>query len=304
MSHGHHDHGHTHGVDASRPEQRKRLLLTLVLVVIYMGAEVVGGLLSGSLALLADAGHMLSDAAALALSLFAVVIATRPAPAHNTYGYYRLEILAALVNGVVLGVIAIGIVVEAVGRLANPTEVKGALMLGVASGGLVINLLGLWILSGGKEHSLNVRGAWLHVLSDTLGSVGAMISGVLVWQLGWAWADSAASLLISALVINSAWLLLKETVAVLMETAPAHLDVEEIRAALAEQEGVIEVHDLHVWTITSGLESLSGHVVVGPQASHPELLRALRGVLHERFGIDHITIQIEPEGFLENATPV
>lgn len=299
-----HDHAHAHAAGGDRPDQRRRLGAVLVLVVLYMGAEVAGGIASGSLALLADAGHMLSDAAALALALVAVALATRPSSARQTFGWYRVEILAALVNGVVLGVIAIGICWEAIERLGRPRPVQGELMLGIAAGGLVINLLGLWILSAGRDANLNLRGAWLHVLSDALGSVGAMISGGLILAFGWTWADPAASILIALLVIHSAWLLLRETVGVLMMAAPQHLDVEAIQAALCEVPGVSAVHDLHVWTITSGLDNLSGHVVAAPDQSYPELLTTVRDLLHERFGIDHVTIQIEPEGFEEQATPV
>ena len=301
-AHGHehgHAHGDPHGAGGERPRNRRRLALTLVLVVLYMAAEVVGGVLSGSLALLADAGHMFSDAAALGLSLFAVVIAQRPPTPQRTYGYYRVEILAALANGALLGGISLFILYEAIERLGRPVVVDGPLLLAVASGGLVVNVLGLVILSGGRQSNLNVRGAFLHVLSDALGSVGAIASGLLVWLYGWHWADPAASLLIALLVVVSAYRLLRETVSVLMESAPRHLDVEAIREAMQDLEGVVEVHDLHVWTITSGMEALSGHVVVREGAEPMVLLRALRDDLHERFGIGHVTLQMEPEGFEE-----
>ena len=301
-AHGHehgHAHGDPHGAGGERPRNRRRLALTLVLVVLYMAAEVVGGVLSGSLALLADAGHMFSDAAALGLSLFAVVIAQRPPTPQRTYGYYRVEILAALANGALLGGISLFILYEAIERLGRPVVVDGPLLLAVASGGLVVNVLGLVILSGGRQSNLNVRGAFLHVLSDALGSVGAIASGLLVWLYGWHWADPAASLLIALLVVVSAYRLLRETVSVLMESAPRHLDVEAIREAMQDLEGVVEVHDLHVWTITSGMEALSGHVVVREGAEPMALLRALRDDLHERFGIGHVTLQMEPEGFEE-----
>ncbi len=264
-----------------------------------MAAEVVGGLLSGSLALLADAGHMFSDAAALALSLFASLIAVRPPTARRTFGYYRVEILAALLNGALLGAIALFIFWEAVARLQHPPEVAAPLLIGVAAGGLLVNLAGLWIL-GGDHDNLNVRAAWLHVLSDALGSVGAIASGVLIWAFDWRWADPVASIAIGVLVIHSAYRLLRETVSVLMQSAPHHLDVEEIRAAIAALPGVTDVHDLHLWTITSGLESFTGHVVVGFPCHREEMLRTVRDLLHERFGIDHVTIQIEPEGFEEH----
>jgi len=265
-----------------------------------MGAEVAGGVIANSLALLADAGHMLSDAAALALALFAMWIAQRPATPRRTYGYYRLEVLAALVNGAALLAISVGVAWEAWRRLADPPEVQGGVLMGVAVGGLLVNLASLWILRGGKDESLNLRGAWLHVLGDALGSVGAVLAGLAVWAFGWRWADPVASVLIAVLVIYSAWSLLRDVVRVLMEGTPAHIDLDEVRAALAEDEQVVDVHDLHVWTITSGLEALSGHVVSRETGACAGLLRRLRERVHDRFGIDHVTIQIEPPGFDED----
>lgn len=297
-------HMHAHDDDGGRDGNRRRLLLTLVLTTVYMVAEVVGGLLSGSLALLADAGHMLSDAAALGLSLFAMWIAQRKGDEQQTYGFYRMEILAALVNGATLLAISIGIIVTAVQRLREPAPVDGPILTGVAAGGLVVNLVALAILNRGRKDSVNVRGAWLHVLTDALGSVGALIAGALVWSVGWVWADPAVSILIGLLVIYSAWHLLKEVVSVLMECAPSHIDMGEVRATLAGTPGVRDVHDLHVWVITTGIEALSCHVVTAGDRAQGELLTALRETLHERFGIDHVTIQIEPEGFVEHQLPV
>jgi cobalt-zinc-cadmium efflux system protein len=308
--HGHH-HGHRHDVhdghshgSTSRAENQKRLTIVLVLVVLYMVAEVVGGILTNSLALIADAGHMLSDAAALGLSLFAIRISQRPATARRTYGYYRTEILAALANGATLVAIAFFIFVEALRRLGDTPEVQGGLMVAIASGGLLVNLVGLWILHAGRAESLNVRGAWLHVLSDALGSVGVITAGVLIWVFGWNWADPAVSIVIGVLVLYSSWALLREAVAVLMEEAPGHIDVDEVRDAIMAIRGVRAVSDLHVWTITSGLVSLSSHVAVEENRPYQEILREIREVLHERFRIDHQTIQIEPEGFEKRAAPV
>jgi cobalt-zinc-cadmium efflux system protein len=264
-----------------------------------MLAEVIGGLLTNSLALLADAGHMFSDMVALALSFFAVWISDRPSASHQTYGYYRAEILAALVNGAALIAVSIFIFREAYQRFWQPPEVQGALMMWIAVGGLLVNLAGLWILHGGRTENLNVRGAWLHVLSDTLGSIGAIVAGGLIWAFGWNLSDPIASVVIGVLVIYSSWRLLAESVSVLMENAPKGIDVEAVHAAMARADGVAGVHDLHVWSITSGLESLSAHVVVQPGQSHAELLKRLRDMLHDRFGIDHITIQIEPVDFPE-----
>ncbi len=264
-----------------------------------MVAEIVGGLWTGSLALLADAGHMFSDVAALALSLFAAWVSERPPTSRRTYGFYRTEILAAMVNGATLIAIAIYILFEAYHRFRDPREVIGPAMMAIAVGGLAVNLLGLWLLSAGRDDNLNVRGAWLHVLTDALGSVGAIAAGGLIWGFGWQWADPVASVLIALLVIYSSWRLLAEAVAVLMESAPHGIDVDEVRTAMAAIPGVLDVHDLHVWSITSGLDSLSAHVVIDDGHSHSELLTALRAMLDERFGIDHLTIQIEPVDFEE-----
>lgn len=294
MGAGHsHHHGHCYHHGGS-DRNRRRLALTLGLVVLYMVAEVIGGLLSGSLALLADAGHMLSDAGALALSLFAIWIAQRPPTPSKTWGYYRIEILAALINGAALVALSIFILFEAVERIRQPAEVRAPLMMAVAAGGLLINLISLRILSGGKNDNVNMRGAWLHVLTDALGSVQAIVAGGLIWAYGWAWADPVASVLISLLVIYSAWGLLRETVGVLMEGAPRHIDVDEVRDCLICLPGVLAVHDLHIWTITSGMESLSVHVVLEEGRSYGDALAEVRAILHRRFGIDHMTVQIEP----------
>ncbi len=294
------DHGHDHGLARmGRPEQRRRLALTLGLAASYMVAELVGGLWTGSLALLADAGHMLSDVAALALSLFALWLAERPAPMARTFGYRRIEILAALANGTALLVVTILILREAWERMETPPEVQGLAMMTIAVGGLGVNLIGLWLLSGARAESLNLRGAWLHLLGDALGSVGAVAAGLLVWLFDWRLADPIASVLIALLVGWSAWSLLRETTEVLMEAAPPHLDVEEISAALCAVPGVEEVHDLHVWTITSGMVSLSCHVTAADGTATSTLLERLQDLLRTRFGIAHVTLQVEPRGFRE-----
>ncbi len=294
MSHDH-DHRHDH-----RAGSRRRLALTLLLAAGYMVAEVVGGLLTNSLALLADAGHMLSDVAALGLSLFAVWIAERPPTSKRTYGYYRAEILAALANGATLIAISVYVFVEAYHRLWQPPEVQGPAMLVVAVGGLAVNLVGLWLLHGGRQESLNVHGAWLHVLTDALGSVGAIAAAVLIWAFGWAWADPVASVLIGLLVVYSSWRLLAESVSVLLESAPKGIDVDEVYRTIRGVPGVLAVHDLHVWSITSGLNCLSAHVVAAEGQPHAALLKTLQNEMHEKFGLDHLTIQIDPEGFEED----
>jgi cobalt-zinc-cadmium efflux system protein len=293
MSHHHHDHGRE-AIPGGRSANRARLAWTLGLTLVYMVAEIVGGYLADSLALLADAGHMFSDAAALGLSLFAAWISLRPPTPQHSYGYYRAEILAALANGATLIAISILIFIEAARRLGSPQPVEGPLMLGIAAGGLVINLIGLAILHSGKDESLNIHGAWLHLLTDALGSVAALVAGGLIWRFGWNWVDPVASILIGLLVIYSSWNLLKQAIAILMESTPPHLDVDAVRSAMIVAPGVCGVHDLHIWTITSGMESLSAHVVLLPGHEAHAALVSLRRILHERFSIDHITIQIEP----------
>lgn len=300
-AHGH-DHAHEHvpARELGRSDgNRRRLTVTLGLVLLYMAAEVVGGILTGSLALLADAGHMLSDAAALGLALFAIWFARRPAPSGFTFGYHRTEILAALLNGAMLLAISAWIVAEAVRRFRVPPEVDGGPMMAIAVGGLVVNLAGLWILHGGRDESLNVHGAWLHVLTDALGSVQAIVAGGLIWAFGWNWADPVASVLIALLVLWSAWALVRESVSVLMQRAPGHLDVDELRKAILGLDGVAGICDMHVWTVTTGLDSVSAHVVVEEGRDDRAMLRAVRDLVHARFGIDHVTVQIEPEGFEE-----
>ena len=293
MGAGHH-HGHAHGAAHAGEKSRRGLAITLVLVLVYMVAEVIGGLMSNSLALLADAGHMLSDAAALGLALFANWFSRRPATSRHTFGYYRAEILAAVVNAASLIAIAIFIFIEAYRRLQTPHDVQGGIMVGVATGGLVVNLAGLWMLHGGREENLNAKGAWLHVLTDTLGSVQAVAAGALIVAFGWTWLDPLASVLIGILVIFSSWALMRESVAVLMESAPGHVDVDEVRNCLMRIPGVQEVHDLHVWTIASGLVALSAHIAAErPSAA---VMHDLQHELEERFGIRHTTIQFDLPG--------
>jgi cobalt-zinc-cadmium efflux system protein len=293
-------HGHVHDghgpLDGHARDARARraLTITLFLVLGYMVVEVVGGMYSHSLALLADAGHMLSDAGALGLALFANWFARRPASSRHTYGYYRAEILAALVNAATLIVIAVFIFLEAYARLWDPPVVHGGLMLGVAVGGLVVNLCGLWALHDGRHDNLNAHGAWLHVVTDALGSAQAIVAAVFILLFGWYWLDPLVSFVIGLLVIYAAWALMRESVAVLMESAPGSIDVDEVRSCLLRLTGVQEVHDLHVWTIASGLVALSAHV----SAERPPstVLRDLRHELDNRFGIRHTTIQFDPPG--------
>jgi cobalt-zinc-cadmium efflux system protein len=299
-SHAHaHGHSHGHGLARERRHDKQRLAATLALSAVYLVAEVVGGVVTGSLALLADAGHMLADVGALALALFAFWLAERPAGAARTFGWRRFEILAALANGLVLALVAVGVLVEAFERFSSLPAVNGLGAFAVASGGLLVNAIGLFLLRQGRERSLNMRGAWLHLVGDALGSVGAMASGLAIWAFDWRAADPLASAAIALLVLRSAWTLLRETVDVLLEAAPRHVDVDELRGALLAEPGVASLHDLHVWTITSGMVSLSCHVHCAPEADGHALLVRLQELLRRRFGIHHATLQLEPAGFEE-----
>lgn len=292
MSHPPTAHSHRHPHVGTDGQAGARLSWTLGLTLTYMVAELVGARLTNSLSLLADAGHMLSDAGALGLSLFALWMARRQPTPSRTFGYYRTEILAALANGAVLLTLAAFIAREAVERVVAPPAVRGSVLMIVAAGGLLVNVVGMLVLRRGVHESLNVRGAFLHVASDALGSVQVLLAGAAMHWLGWRWVDPVASLVIALLIVLSAWGLLREAVAVLMEGVPGHLDVDQVRDAIISVPDVTAVHDLHVWSISSRFVALSAHVQVGVQADQ-EILWRIHRVLHERFGIGHTTIQIE-----------
>ncbi len=258
-----------------------------------MFAEAIGGWFANSLSLIADAGHMLTDVAALSLTLLAIWFAARPATSKKTFGYYRLEILAAFVNGIALVLISLWIIYEAYERWSAPPAVKGFELTVIAVGGLVINIVCAKLLHGGHEHDLNVRGAYLHVLGDLLGSVAAIIAGALILAFGWLWADALCSVLISLIIIFGAWNLIKESVNVLLEGTPAHINLRAVEDEIRQTENVRDVHDLHVWTITSGMEALSVHVVHEDLIVSSELLASIKTKIHDKFGIDHLTIQLE-----------
>ena len=274
---------------------KSRLGAVLALTSCFLLVEVAVAVTTGSLSLLADAGHMLVDAGGLLMTLVAVWFAERPATPAKTYGYYRVEILAALVNGVVLCLLAVGILVKASERLGHPPDVPGAPLLVVAILGLAVNLAGMALLRSGAGESLNVRGAYLEVLGDAASSGAVIVAGAVILLTGWSIADPLASGAIALLILPRTWTLLRQAVNVLLEGAPPHLDVIEIEAALCAAAGVRRVHDLHVWTLTSGREAMSAHVVVGPDTSADKILEALHVVLHTGFGIDHTTIQVETE---------
>jgi len=275
-------------------ESRRRLRMALAITAVVMVVELIGGWLSGSLALLADAGHMLADAAALAVALFAAWIAQRPATAQRSFGFMRFEILAALLNGAVLIVIALGIGIEAWRRLRTAPQVNGGLLLAVASVGLVANVAAVAILHRGHQHSLNQRGAYLHVLGDLLGSVGALIAGVLILLAGWTIADPLISLLIAALVLISAWRLVKESTDVLLEATPSHIALTDVHDRIVSVPGVDSVHDLHLWTVTSGVVAMSGHLVVKNPTDNQPVLEEVQGRMRA-LGIAHVTVQVERE---------
>jgi cobalt-zinc-cadmium efflux system protein len=296
--HGHGAHAHAHTHDTLSERGRRRLLLVLLLTASYMLAEAAGGWWTGSLALLADAGHMLADVAGLALALVAARFGARPASSTKTYGYYRLEILAAFTNGVALAAVSLFILYDAYGRwLAPPPIERGGTMTAIAAGGLAVNLACAWLLHGDHKRDLNMRGAWLHVIGDALGSVGAIAAGALITLWGWHAADPLFSALIALLIIWSSWSLIREATNVLLEGTPSHINLAAVEGAILGTDGVEDVHDLHVWTITSGRDALSAHVRHAPAAAPAALLRDLRAKLHEQFGVDHLTIQMETGDF-------
>jgi len=297
MSHHHHhghSHGHTHG--HSHTSNKKALLSSFLLIAAFMVVEVIGGILTNSLALLSDAGHMLSDAAALGLSYFAIKLGEKKASQENTYGYKRFEIIAAALNGITLIVISAYIFYEAFGRFFNPPEVQSTGMLIISIIGLVVNMVTAWILmKGDKEENLNVKSAFLHVIGDMLGSVGAIIAALLIMFFGWGIADPIASVIVAILIIISGFRVTKESFHILMEGAPTQIDLNQVKAALGKIPLVLEVHDLHIWTITSGYPVLSCHITISDNGVHDDILSLSQRILHDEFHIDHSTIQVEKE---------
>jgi cobalt-zinc-cadmium efflux system protein len=278
-----------------RHTETLRLKLALAISCIYFFAELIGGFLTNSLALLSDAGHMLSDIAALALSLFAFRIAKRPATVSSTYGYHRAEILAALFNGLTLWLIVGVIFAAAYNRFLDPPRVESYGMMIVASLGLLVNVVAGAILYGSHHHNLNLRGAFLHVVSDALGSVGAIAAGLIMLFTGWYVADPVISILIGLLILHSSWNLVKESFSVLMQAVPKGIRLEDVQQALEGVEGVSKVHDLHVWAVTSDIFTLSAHAVVENGGDFHQVLNGIEDTLKERFNIEHTTIQLETE---------
>ncbi len=285
--------GHAHAHDHSRGQTKRALGFTLALTASFMVAEVIGGLLTGSLALLADAGHMLSDSVSLGLALFAVWLAQRPVTPQRTFGLNRAEILAALANGVTLVAISIWIFVEAIRRLDDPGDVVGGWMLVVAVVGLFVNAAAIAVLHRGGDSSLNVSAAMRHVIADFLGSVGVIVAALIIVLTGWEYADPIVSLVIGVLILASSWTILRDTTQILLEGAPPGIDVSEVGREMASVHGVVEVHDLHIWMITSGFPALAAHVLVAEgDDCHLKRLEVAE-MLRTRFGIDHATLQMD-----------
>ena len=288
-----HEHEHSH----SHSGNKKVLRVSFIVIAVFMVVEIVGGLLTNSLALLSDAGHMFSDAAALGLSLLAFHFGERPGSRSNTFGYKRFEILAALLNGLTLMLIAVWIVYEAVGRFANPPEIATTGMLVVSVIGLLVNIFVAWYMhrGGDTEENINMRGAYLHVLGDLLGSIGAIAAAVLMMAFGWRWADPLASVIVALLIAKSGWGVLKSSSHILMEGAPANIHCDDIVAEIKKVNGVESVHDLHIWTITSGLHALSCHIVVDGSLSVAEAEQIVYEVEHQlqHQNISHVTVQTE-----------
>lgn len=288
-----HDHGHATGGDANK----KTLIISLVIITVYMIVEVIGGLLTNSLALLADAGHMVSDAASLLIALVAFSLSGKVADYGKTYGYKRFEILAAVFNGATLIAISAYIIYQAIWRFSNPTLIASKGMLIIAFIGLMVNILVAWIMFRGADvkDNLNMRSAYLHVISDMLGSVGAIIAALLIMFFGWQWADPLASILVSVLVLRSGYLVTKSSVHILMEGTPENVELEKVAEIILQTPGVKQVHDLHVWTITSGLNALTCHIVVDKEMTLEQSEKLLQKIEHDlqHYHIDHVTIQVK-----------
>jgi cobalt-zinc-cadmium efflux system protein len=292
-------HGHTH---TAAGKNKKRLAIVLALTTSYLVAEVVGGLLTHSLALLADAGHMLTDVAGLGLALLAIQFAERPATPERTYGFYRIEILAALINAVVLIGISIYILYEAYQRFRNPQEVQSGAMLAVAAVGLVVNIVGIRLLRAASEESLNMKGAYFEVMSDMLTSIGVMVAALIMLTTGWYYADPIISAGIGLFILPRTWMLLKDAVGVLLEGTPSDVNLTTLRESIATVPGVTSVHDLHVWSLTSGVNAMSVHAVLADHGLHDEVLAAVQKKVTAEFKIAHATVQVECQGCAADET--
>jgi cobalt-zinc-cadmium efflux system protein len=285
-------HSHAHAHDLSKA----RLTTVLVITAVFMLVELIGGYVANSLALIADGAHMLTDVGALALSLFVLWFSRRPARPQKTYGYLRLEILAALVNGVMLVAISAAIFWQAYLRLRAPEPVQGGIMLAVAIAGFVMNVVAARMLHASSHHNLNLRGAYLHVIGDLIGSAGAIVAAILILTTGLLIADPVISIVVGILILVSSWKLVRESVDVLLEAVPAHIDLSAVRNAIDDIPGVDDVHDLHVWTVTSGYLAMSGHCVVQDPLHNQRVLQEIYNCMRDNFGISHVTVQLERRG--------
>jgi cobalt-zinc-cadmium efflux system protein len=300
MGHSHSREGHSHGADGhshGRGSQNSRALATaLAITATYTVAEVIGGLITGSLALLADAAHMLSDNFSLGLALFAFWLSARPPTPHRSFGYKRAEILAVLVNGVTLVAISLWIFYEAYRRFQDPPEILGGWVIAVAVMGLFVNVAAAWVLMRSEAESLNLQGALRHILADLAGSVGVIAAALVILLTGWLYADPIISVLIGLLVLGSSWKLLRDSVSILLEQAPPGVNVNEVGKKMVGLEGVEEVHDLHIWTITSGFPALAAHILVGEDEDCHERRREIEKMIYRDFGIEHTTLQVDHVG--------
>ncbi len=290
--HGHRTHRHAHG-RTKAGEHKGRLTTVLAISAVVLIVEVIGGIVSNSLALLADAGHMTTDVAGLGLALLAVKFAERPATPERTYGYYRVEILAALANAVLLAGVSFFILYEAYRRLRSPEPVATGTMLAVAMLGFAANAVCVRVLHAGSAESLNIKGAYFEVFADMLASAGVIVAGLVTRLTGWLYADPLASVLIALFILPRTWKLLKESLGVLLEGTPSDINLQALRQALCGVKGVLGVHDLHVWTLTSGVNAMSAHAVLDNGASHQEVLAAVRACVSRDFAIQHVTVQVE-----------
>lgn len=309
-THGAHSsgHGHAHGgaaaFESAGLRHRSSLSFAFGLTAVFMVVEVTVGVTTRSLALLSDGAHMGTDVLGLGMALAAITLASRPQTSQRTFGFYRLEVLAALANGVLLFGVAGYVLFEAARRFASPPGVPGTPLLVVAVIGLVVNLVSFRLLTAGSKESLNVRAAHLEVLSDLLGSAGVVVAAVVILTTGWRYADPLIGAAIGVFILPRTWRLVAQALRILMEVAPPGVDVDQAKADIAEVPGVLEVHDLHIWTVTSGMESASGHVVIAdPQDLHP-VLDSVCALLREKYGVTHLTIQCEPEDHQEEASPI
>jgi cobalt-zinc-cadmium efflux system protein len=292
-SHSHQGHHH------HRHDDSRLMAIVLAINVVMLAAGVIGGLVFDSLALLADAGHVLADVGAIALALFAAWMASRPASPQRTFGFRRTEIFAALANGVTLVIVSVFVFVEAIARMSDPPDVHGAGVLAVGLFALAGNGVATWLLMRGDRSNLNLEGVLRHSAADALGSLGVIVAGLLVITTGWDQADAVVSIAIGVLILLGSWRLLREPFDVLMESAPEGIDVQDVGSAMCSVPGVREVHDLHVWTVTSGFPALAAHIRSEPSESADEVRERIEAVLHERFGLDHTTLQVVPEPLLQ-----